>query len=441
MKKVYAVLLTILALSGVLQAQDSQRRYIAEDIAAVVGDEIILSSELKFSIQQYALEAGIKMEDTTALKKAAEQVLSDEIGEKVLLHHARLANVEVSDEEVNELVENQIQDLRKRYRTEDEFLRDLKNAGQTILGLQEMYRKKAREDLLQQTYLRDHSTEFPLVKVDEAEARKFFDSQEVGTQPERVKFMHMVLAPKPSDEVVEKAKTRIDSVYKKYIEGADFGYLAEHYSDGPSASRGGDLGYFSKGEMVKEFEEAAFSMRPGEVRMVKTKFGWHLIRVEARRQKEVRARHVLAATEITEEDWERSTRFAESIRQRVIDGESFYDLAKEYSEDADELFESPPFMEFPSLEKSVQDALKGPMTAVKDTTFTISNVIEVRPQGQLLVLEMDHKDPSPLTYQEVRQQIIDRLQQSKAIEAFVEKLKEKTYIDIRFKGWSPGAGG
>ena len=332
---------------GALQAQASSQRYVAEDIAAVVGDEIILSSELKFSIQQYAMQTGIKMTDTTALKKAADQVLNDEIGEKVLLHQARLANVEVSDDEVNEMVESQIQDLRKRYRTEQEFLRDLQNVGQTMLGLQQMYRKQAREDLMQQTYLRDHNTEFPLVKIEEKEARAFFESQEVGMQPERVKFMHMVLAPKPSEEVVEQAKVKIDSVYKKYLEGADFGYLAEHYSDGPSANRGGDLGYFSKGEMVKEFEEAAFAMRPGEVRMVKTKFGWHLIRVEARRQKEVRARHILAATEITEDDWERSARFAESIRQRIIEGESFYSLAKEYSEDADELFESPRSWNFP----------------------------------------------------------------------------------------------
>ena len=98
-------------------------------------------------------------------------------------------------------------------------------------------------------------------------------------------------------------------------------------------------------------------------------------------------------------------------------------------------------MEFPSLEKNVQDALKGPLTPVQDTTFLVSEVVEVRPQGQLIVLEMDHKEPAPLTYDEVRQQIMERLQYSKSIDAFVEKLKKETYIDIRFKGWTPGAGG
>ncbi|MBN2289168.1 MAG: hypothetical protein JXQ83_07530, partial [Candidatus Glassbacteria bacterium] len=59
----------------------------------------------------------------------------------------------------------------------------------------------------------------------------------------------------------------------------------------------------------------------------------------------------------------------------------------------------------------------------------------------LLVLEMERKPEAPLTFEDVRQQVIERLQQSKSIEAYVKKLREKTYVDVRFKGWKPDVSG
>ena len=435
------VLVILLAAFALARGQQAVTRHIADDIAAVVGEEVILSSEIKTAILLAAQERKINLGDTTELNRLAEEILQGEISKKILVHHAKEAKVEVTDEEVGELVANQINELRSHYRSEEEFRRDLANAGQTLVGLREMYREQARDELMQQKYLQEHTHDFPRVKVAEEEARDFFSKQVVGTRPEQVKFMHMVIEPKPGEQSLSEAKTRIDSIYKLHLDGADFAYLAERHSDGPSASNKGDLGYFSKGDMVKEFEEAAFTMRPGEVRMVKTKFGWHLIRVEARRQKEVRARHILAATEITEDDWENARLLAESLRQRVIEGESFYKLAKEHSADTEQLFESPPFRNLNELDQVAQDALRGELSQLPDTTFLISEVIEVRPNGHLLVLEMDRKPEAPLTFEEIRQQIIERLQQSKSIEAYVEKLREKTYVDVRFKGWSPDVGG
>jgi len=434
-------IIILLAAFSFARGQEAGTRYVADDIAAVVGEEIILSSQVKLSILQAARERKINLGDTAALRQLSDEVLKGEISKKILVHHARESDVEITDEEVSELVNNQINELRSHYRSEDDFQRDLANAGQTLVGLREMYREQARDELLQQKFLQEHTHDFPRVKVSEEEARAFFESQVVGTRPEQVKFMHMLISPKPGEEALAKAKTRIDSIYKLLLDGADFAYLAERLSDGPSASNGGDLGYFSKGDMVKEFEAAAFTMRPGEVRMVKTKFGWHLLRVEARRRKEVRARHILAATEIKDADWERARLLAESIRQRVIEGESFFDLAKQYSTDSDKLFESPPFMDLNTLDQIIQDALRGKMTPLPDTTFLISDVTEVRPDGQLLILEMGRKAAAPYTFEEVRQQIIERLQQSKSVEAYVDKLREKTYVDIRFKGWKPDVGG
>ena len=433
--------LPLLAAVSLALAQQQPSRVVVDDIAAVVGSEIILSSEIKMLTLSTAAEQKLSAQDTAAMRELSRQVLDSEIQKKVLLYNAKAAKIEVTDEEINQLVENHLDELRNRYPNEAAFQHDLQAAGQTEAGLKEIYRQQATDELYRQKYLQDHSHEFPRVKVDKEEARQFFEQQPVGNNPEQVRFQYMIISPKPSEQVLAEAKTKIDSIYKQYLDGADFAYLAEHNSDGPTASRGGDLGFFSKGEMVKEFEEAAFSMKVGEVRMVQTKYGWHLIKVEARRQKEVKARHILAATETSEEDWQRAYDLARSLRQRVLDGENFYKLAKENSEETTGLSESPNFSVLENIQpEQFRTALQGEMTPIPGTTHRISQIIEMRPNGYGIVCELERKAAAPLAFEEVSQQIIERLQQSKAIEAYIEELRKKTYVDIRFEGWSPIAG-
>jgi peptidyl-prolyl cis-trans isomerase SurA len=438
--RIFALLLA--ACSMAAAQEENGQKLLLDDIAAVVGGEIILSSQIKMAVLQAAQQNKIEFSDTAALRQLSEEILNAEIASRVLLHHAKEAKIEITDDQVNQLVENRLNEMRRNFPSETAFQSALEEAGQTLLGLKEIYREQVREDILRQNYLQEHSHEFPRVKVSEEEAREFFESQPVGTNPEQVKYQHMIVAPKPGEKVLAEAKARIDSIYKLYQEGADFAYLAERHSDGPSAAKGGDLGFFSKGDMVKEFEEAAFDMRVGEVRMVKTKYGWHLVRVEARRQKEVKARHILAATEIGPEDWERAEQLAESLRQRVLEGESFYKLAKEYGEDTSELAESPGFVMLGNIQPvELQNALYGPLTAVPNKARRISDPILTKPHGYLLVFEIERKKAAPLQFKEVSQRVINQLQQTKAIEAYIEELRKKTYIDIRFKGWTPLAGG
>jgi len=437
-ERIFALLL---AVCSVAVAQEESSRNILDDVAAVVGGEVILSSEIKGAVIEAARLGQISIADTAALRQLSEQILNVEIANKVLLHHAKEAKIEVTDDQVSQVVENKLNEMRKRFPSEQAFQQALEEVGQTLLGLKELYREKAREEILSQNYLREHSHEFPRVKVSEEEAREFFDSQSVGASPEQVEFQHMIIAPKPGEEVMAEAKARIDSIYKRYQDGADFAYLAERHSDGPTAAKGGDLGFFSKGDMVKEFEKPAFDMKVGEVRMVKTQYGWHLVRVEARRQKEVRARHILAVTEVRAEDWERARQLAESLRQRALEGESFYKLANEYGEDPSELAESPGFVFLHNVQpEEVKNALIGPLTPVPNTSHRISDAIQIKPRGYLLVFEIERKEAAPLQFKDVRQRIINQLQQTKAIEAYIEELQKKTYIDIRFKGWTPLAG-
>jgi len=97
-----------------------------------------------------------------------------------------------------------------------------------------------------------------------------------------VKASHILIKvePKATESEKEDALKKIRDVQKKQIKGDDFAKLAKEYSQGPSNAKGGDLGYFKRGQMVPAFEEVAFKLKPGEVSdIVKTRFGYHLIKV------------------------------------------------------------------------------------------------------------------------------------------------------------------
>ncbi len=122
------------------------------------------------------------------------------------------------------------------------------------------------------------------IKVSEEDIRQYYNANiEKFKQKESVRARHILIkVPENADATVrEKARKKAEDLLKRVKAGEDFKKLASEYSEDPgSAKKGGDLGYFTRGRMVKPFEDAAFSLKPGEVSgIVKTKFGYHIIKV------------------------------------------------------------------------------------------------------------------------------------------------------------------
>ena len=121
------------------------------------------------------------------------------------------------------------------------------------------------------------------ITVTDKEIRTYYDSNlDRFKQSEQVKASHILIPVDPKADDAEKAKARkqIETIQKKVKKGEDFEALAKEHSGCPSNTKGGDLGYFGQGQMVKPFEEAAFALEPGQVSdIVETRFGYHLIKV------------------------------------------------------------------------------------------------------------------------------------------------------------------
>ena len=111
-------------------------------------------------------------------------------------------------------------------------------------------------------------------------------------KPEQVKASHILVKVDAGADEAKKAEARkkIQEIQQKVKAGGDFEALATENSDCPSKAKGGDLGFFERGQMVKPFEEAAFALKPGEVSgIVETQFGYHIIKVQEKKDEIGRA--------------------------------------------------------------------------------------------------------------------------------------------------------
>ncbi len=124
-------------------------------------------------------------------------------------------------------------------------------------------------------------------EINDAEARKYYQENKAQfSQPERIKARHILIAVEDpaSADSKKAAREKAEKILARVRAGEDFAELAKKYSDDPgSREKGGDLGFFSRGQMIEPFEKAAFSLKVGEIAgLVESPFGYHIIKLEER---------------------------------------------------------------------------------------------------------------------------------------------------------------
>jgi parvulin-like peptidyl-prolyl isomerase len=197
-----------------------------------------------------------------------DSILEGMVIEKLLLQEAEKMGIETTDEEVDKVLEQLLLAYGMR---EEDLVKTLEENDATLDDLKREYKKRITiNKVLNETVLGD-------ITVTEADARKYYDEnpEQFGT-PEMIKASHILV----------NTSAEAKSIRNKALGGAKFDELAQEYSIGPSASRGGDLGFFGKGQMVKEFEDAAFALEDiGDISgIVETQFGFHVIKLTDRKE-------------------------------------------------------------------------------------------------------------------------------------------------------------
>jgi len=251
--------------------------------AAVVNGSVITNQTLQWEVDRAAkrLARSGKQLTTEEERKLKESVLDSLIDFELLYQESQKEGITVDEKEVDD----QLETLKKGFPSEEEFNRVMADLNFSQATLRSMTRK----GLIVKKFINTHIAKE--VTVSDEELKSYYDENAaIFKRPEQVRASHIVIVVKSGDDQAKKDQVRkeLEEIRERALKGEDFAALAKVFSQGPSSSRGGDLGYFGRGWAEKPFEDAAFALKPGEVSgIVVTSFGYHVIKVTDRRPETV----------------------------------------------------------------------------------------------------------------------------------------------------------
>ncbi len=299
-----------------------------DKIVAIVGDEIIMKSDLDgqiYFLAQY--DKSIDINDKELRKK----VLDNMIDNLLLVNKAKLDSIIVSDDEISQRMEIHLQSEIQRFGSEK---RVEQVYGMSMARIKNEIKDKIKQNLLVNQLIMQH---FSDIKISQKEFDEFY-SQKADSLPfipAAVEMYHIVKKVKASNdqkkETYELAKLVRDSI----LHGGNFADYAKRYSADPGTQNsGGDLGWFDKGKLFPEYEKAAFALANNELSMpVETPFGFHIIQTLDKKSDAINTRHILFRIGQSNEDVENTINSLKEIKKRAMSSESFEQLAKELSDD------------------------------------------------------------------------------------------------------------
>ncbi|MDM8177608.1 MULTISPECIES: peptidylprolyl isomerase [Olivibacter] len=325
MKK-FAGLLTLifLACAGALRAQDVQ---VIDKVAAVVGGNIILQSDIEMQYAQYLSEGN--RADPGVKCMILEQLLTN----KLLTQQAAIDSIEVTEDEVDDNINNRLRYMTRQAGGQEQLEKFL---NRSLLQYKEEMRPAVKEQLIAQKMQAKITEKTGITPL---EVKRYFEKIPKDSLPNyntEVEVGEIVVFPKLTKEEKQPFYDRAESLRMGIKAGDDFGTMARLYSQDPgSASSGGDLGFFDRSSMVKEFTSVAFRLKPGEISNVfESEYGFHFLQVLERRGEQVRARHILIGVKPNEQSMERAKKQIDSIYTQVKDNKiPFSTAAALYSGD------------------------------------------------------------------------------------------------------------
>jgi peptidyl-prolyl cis-trans isomerase SurA len=339
MKKLFTyMLLFILAAVQVAQAQP--KKVVADKIIAVVGDKIILQSDIQNSMSDMIRQG-------SQLPENADCLISEQaIISKVLMLQAEKDSLPVTDDEIEAELDQRIRYFIQQFGTQEQL--ELV-AGKTIYQIKDEARESIKENKLA-TAMQKKIVEN--VKITPTEVKNYFDKIPKDSLPyyeSELEVGQILVYPKASRDLEKYMMDELNN-YKKQIESkvSTFDQLAKRYSEDPGSKERGGQYEFSRGDKTVDptFLAAAFRLKDGEISpVVKSKMGFHIILMEHRNGDNIVIRHILRIPPITQDEINAAVNKLDSVRSRIIAGViSFNEAATHYSEDESAKYAGPFFL-------------------------------------------------------------------------------------------------
>ncbi len=401
-----------------------------DGIAAVVGDEIILESDIDEELYLFNMRSGGEALTEGNVLEYRTSVVHEMVDEMLLVAKAHRDSILLSPGDLDEELDRRVVELEQRHGSPEALDAALDSEGLTRASLREIYREDIEKRLLAEQVIRREV--HGRIDVTWREVEQYYEENgsDVGTVPEAFHVAGIVSAPKVSEALKRAAYDQLDAARAALDAGSSFEEVAAQYSDDASATRGGDLGWIGRGMMVPEFEEAVFALDVDEITgVVPSRFGFHIIRLDERDGERVRARHILARVTPGPDDALRARARADSLRTMIVDGADFSSVAGGYSDDEASSGRGGDLGWFApgDLDVEFEAALR---------TLEVDGITDIlEGDGGYYILKLvEYEEPRTAELDEIREQLkeyIFGLRAEDRFQEFMEELREEIFIDIR----------
>jgi peptidyl-prolyl cis-trans isomerase SurA len=421
----FARIIALLGLmaSGALQAAVEP----LDQIVAVVNEDVIAKSELDSRMQEMAAQLTQKGATLPPLEILREQVLDRMIDKRLQLQTAERLGISVDDSTVTKAIANIAEN---NHITLLQLREVLEKDGVSFA----LFRDQLREDILINRLKQKEVIN--RIVITEQDVSNFL-AREIGTQRQRsaVHLLHILISTPEgaSTEDVQAAKRKAQETYEELSRGGDFGEMAMRVSNGRQALEGGDLGWIETSRIPSLFTKLVDEMEPGTIsEPIRNASGFHIIKlleVKGSNKKiinQTHARHILINTNEIVSDREARQRL-ETLRERIIGGESFEALARSHSDDkasaikGGDLGWTSPGDLVPAFEEQM-DAL--PLGKISEPFQTQFGWHIVQP------LERRQHDSTEETLRNTARLAIQKQKSDEAIDIWLRRLRDEAYVEV-----------
>ena len=397
-------------------------------IVAVVNDEVILESDLQDmeqTVRQQIRQRDAAMPPSDVLRK---QVLERLIMQRLQIQEADKVGIRVGDDALNAALK-QIADNNQL--TLRQFRDVLEEDGYDFSVFRETIRDEMIISRLRKSQVEDR------VVVSDREVNNFLATQKVQEGGQVQYELQHILISMPeaaSPEEVQSAQEKLEKVQALLNEGGDFAQVAAGYSDGQNALEGGELGWRKQGELPSLFADVVPTLSIGEVSQpLRSGSGYHLVRVKDKKSEDVHlvkqtlASHILIKTNELTTDEEAQKRL-ETLRERIVNGEDFAELARANSDDTGSAIDGgslgwvSPGVMVPEFEEKMNALAVGEMSDIFQSRF-----------GWHLIKVFDRREENMAEeYQrgkareQIRQRKIDE-----EMETWLRSMRDEAYVEYR----------
>ena len=426
MNKIYYFLLLTLT-SFSLSAQSIDK------IEAVLGDEIILTSEIESQYLQYLSQGHTKSNEIRC------QIVEDLLFQKLLVNQAKLDSLVVSNDEVEDEVNKRLSyfetQLGSVQKVEDYF-------GKSKANIKLELGKVIKDQFMAQKMQTKLTSSLKVTPAEVKESYALLSDAEIPTMPTQVEVAQIVIKPEITDDQKDNIREKLNNFRDRVYNGEDFKMLATLYSDDPgSAIKGGELGFVNRGDLVPEFERAAFRLKEGEIsKVVESQFGYHIVQLIERRGEQINVRHILIKTKVTATALHAAKLKMDNIAKEINEETITFDQAvSEYSDDENKsnggLLLNPNTMSTSHTLEDMAPALRLVIEKLKETEVSSPAVIQMQDENKAYrILRLNkrteqHKANLVDDFAKIKEYSINAKKQV-TLEKWTSKTIAKTYIKL-----------